>query len=300
MKRTREDIDDGACMASDVYTHGHHESVLRSHLWRTAENSAAYLLPSLRSGLDLLDVGCGPGTITVDLARLVAPGRTIGIDREADVLVKAREHAAREKQPVEFRAADLYRLEFADASFDVVHAHQVLQHLRDPVRALVELRRVVKPGGVLAARDSTYSCFAWAPRDRQLERWLAVYREVARANHAEPDAGPYLKGWALSAGFTNVVATSSTWTYADTESCASGASIRRSRGRQWTMALRRRRSFPASRKVGVRGRAGPTRSSPCCTARFSRVAERSWKLFWVQNRVCWRSRTVVDSIPTVP
>jgi catechol 2,3-dioxygenase-like lactoylglutathione lyase family enzyme len=66
--------------AADVYTHGHHESVLRSHRWRTAENSAAYLLPHLRPGLSLLDVGCGPGTITVDLARRVAPGRVVGID----------------------------------------------------------------------------------------------------------------------------------------------------------------------------------------------------------------------------
>jgi ubiquinone/menaquinone biosynthesis C-methylase UbiE len=71
---------------SDVYTHGHHESVLRSHTWRTAENSASYLLSSLRAGLDLLDVGCGPGTITVDLARRVAPGRTVGLDRAPDVL----------------------------------------------------------------------------------------------------------------------------------------------------------------------------------------------------------------------
>src|SRR5262249_32251942 len=202
------------------YTHGHHESVLRSHTWRTAENSAAYLLPELRSGFALLDVGCGPGTITVDLARHVAPGRCIGIDRASEVIEQARAHAAEKGAAVEFSSADIHALPFADASFDVVHAHQVLQHLVDPVRALRELRRVLKPGGLLAARDSDYSCFSWAPLDARLERWLSLYRAVCRRNQAEPDAGRFLKGWALRAGFESITTSSSTWTYADPDSCA--------------------------------------------------------------------------------
>src|SRR5947209_9742832 len=114
----------------DPYTHGHHESVLRAHTWRTAENSAAYLLPHLRSGLDLLDVGCGPGTITVDLATRVAPGRVVGIDASDDVITQARQLEANN---VSFAVGDVYALDFPDESFDVVHAHQVLQHLADPV-----------------------------------------------------------------------------------------------------------------------------------------------------------------------
>lgn len=204
----------------DVYTHGHHESVLRSHTWRTAENSAAYLLPHLRPGLELLDVGCGPGTITADFARRVAPGRVVGIDRAEGVLEQARAYAAEKNVSVELRTGDVYALDFPDASFDVVHAHQVLQHLTEPVRALRELRRVLRPGGVLAARDGDYSCFSWAPLDPRLTRWLEVYRAVCRHNRAEPDAGRFLKGWALQAGFTAVTASSSTWTYADPESCA--------------------------------------------------------------------------------
>ena len=74
----------------DTYTHGHHESVLRSHRWRTAQNSASYLLPFLAPGMSLLDVGCGPGTITLDLAARVAHGYTVGIDREADVVADAQ------------------------------------------------------------------------------------------------------------------------------------------------------------------------------------------------------------------
>lgn len=205
---------------SETYTHGHHESVLRSHTWRTAENSAAYLLPHIEPGMSLLDVGCGPGTITVDLARRVAPGRVVGIDRSADVTAQAATHASEQGVEVQFQAGDVYALDFADGAFDVVHAHQVLQHLGDPVAALREMRRVTRLGGVVAARDSDYSCFSWAPLDPRLDRWLEIYRTVARRNTAEPDAGRFLKKWALDAGFTDVQATSSTWTYADAEACA--------------------------------------------------------------------------------
>ena len=207
-------------MSADVYTHGHHESVLRSHTWRTAENSARHLLPTLKPGLELLDVGCGPGTITVDLARRVAPGRTLGVDRAAEVLEQARAHASEQSVRVEWQVGDVYALGLGAASFDVVHAHQVLQHLTDPVRALREMRRVLRPGGVLAARDGDYSCFSWAPLDPLLSRWQELYRAVCRRNAAEPDAGRFLKRWALAAGFRDVQASSSTWTYADPESCA--------------------------------------------------------------------------------
>ncbi len=204
---------------SDIYTHGHHESVLRSHTWRTAANSAAYLLPHLRPGLDLLDVGCGPGTITLDFATRLEPGRIVGLDAAAGVIETARQGNTRPEQ-VRFTVGDVYGLDFPDASFDIVHAHQVLQHLTDPVRALCEMRRVLRPGGILAARDSDYSCFSWAPLDPLLTRWNELYHAIARHNRGEPDAGRFLLGWAQRAGFSDITATSSTWTYADPENRA--------------------------------------------------------------------------------
>src|SRR4051795_7963111 len=73
-----------------VYTHGHAETVLRSHRGRTAANSAAYLIPYLRPGQSLLDVGSGPGTITADLAELVAPGRVTALESSDAVLAITR------------------------------------------------------------------------------------------------------------------------------------------------------------------------------------------------------------------
>ncbi|HEY1517540.1 MAG TPA: methyltransferase domain-containing protein [Solirubrobacteraceae bacterium] len=200
----------------DTYTHGHHESVLRSHRWRTAENSAGYLLPFLGPGMRLLDVGCGPGTITLDLAARVTPGCTVGVDREAGVIAEAQHLLdSRPISGIGFRIADAYALEFDAASFDVVHAHQLLQHLTDPVAALVEMRRVLRPGGVLAVRDSDYGGFVWTPSDPLLDRWTALYHDVCRHNGADADAGRHLLGWAQRAGFTAIQPSSSTWTFAD-------------------------------------------------------------------------------------
>ena len=196
-----------------VYTHGHHESVLRSHSNRTVENSAAYLRPHLAPTTRLLDVGAGPGTITADFAGLVGRVTATEIDDAALALSRGLV-AERGLGNVDFSVEDVHALSFADDSFDVVHAHQVLQHVADPVRALRELARVTRPGGVVAVRDSDYAAFAWHPASPELDRWLALYRDLARANGGEPDAGRRLLAWAHAAGLDDVTVTSSTWTFA--------------------------------------------------------------------------------------
>jgi len=208
--------------SSDTYLHGHHDSVLRSHRWRTAENSAAYLLPHLRPDARVLDVGCGPGTITVDLAARVPDGEVVGIDASAGVLEQARAAARKSaggagQQNVRFEVGDTYDLAFDDGTFDVVHAHQVLQHLTDPVAALTEMRRVCRPGGLVAARDGDYAGFFWFPGDPELTEWRTLYRKVARAIGGEPDAGRHLLHWALRAGFASVQASGSSWCYTGRE-----------------------------------------------------------------------------------
>ena len=193
------------------YTHGHAESVLRSHRSRTAANSAAYLLPHLTAGQCLLDVGSGPGTITADLAAIVGEVVALEVSDEAAALTRAGAPG------VDVRVGDVHALPFDDGRFDVVHAHQVLQHVADPVRALREMARVTRNGGVVAARDSDYATFAWWPRPPELDRWLELYAAAARSNGGEPDAGRRLLSWAHAAGLTDVTASSSTWCYATPE-----------------------------------------------------------------------------------
>jgi ubiquinone/menaquinone biosynthesis C-methylase UbiE len=200
----------------NVYTHGHHDSVLRSHRWRTVENSAAYLIPHLRSGHQVLDVGCGPGTITADLARLVAPGMVVGIDNESAPLESARADAEGISN-VAFAVGDVYQLDYPDGTFDIVHAHQVLHHVAEPVAALREMRRVCQPSGLVAARDVDYAAMTWYPPKAELDRWLELIRQVMRSNRAEPDAGRHLLSWARAAGFGEISCSATAWCFATPE-----------------------------------------------------------------------------------
>ena len=210
-----EQLPDGS-VETARYTHGHSAAVLSAHSRRGAEDSAAYLLAHLRAGMDLLDVGCGPASITADLAERVAPGRVVGLDAAAGALEAARA-TLRERglcEQVELTCGDIMALPFEDASFDVVHAHQVLQHLADPVGALAEMRRVTRPGGIVAVRDAVYSAMTWFPEPAGMEQWRSVYMATARANGGEPDAGSRLLSWARAAGFADASASASTWCYA--------------------------------------------------------------------------------------
>jgi ubiquinone/menaquinone biosynthesis C-methylase UbiE len=153
--------------------------------------------------------------LSVDLARAVAPGAVLAVDVVDDALEEARARAkAAGVDTIEFRVDDGYDLEVPGSTFDVVHAHQVLQHVSDPVRLLHELRRVCVDGGIVAARDADYAAFSWYPADPALDRWLELNHAVARGNGAEPDAGRRLLGWALDAGFADVTPSASVWCHA--------------------------------------------------------------------------------------
>ena len=201
---------------ADRYTHGHHASVVSRHARRTAERDAAYLLPRLSPGMRLLDVGCGPGTITAGLARAVAPGEAVGIDVAEDVIQRAREHAAAgPAASARFEVANVYALPFESASFDAAHAHQVMQHLARPVEALAEMRRVLRPGGLVAVRDADYATMTAWPKSPAIDRWLQVYHAIAARNGADPDAGRRLRSWVLAAGFVDVEVTAAVELMAD-------------------------------------------------------------------------------------
>ena len=199
---------------AERYTHGYHRVIVGSYTKRTAEVCAAFLLPRLQPDAVVLDLGCGPGTITTGLGRYA--GRVVGLDKSAEMVEAARNHATDCGQAnVSFQEGSVYNLPWSDATFDVVYAHQVLQHLSNPVEALSEARRVLKPGGQVAVRDSDYGTMVHAPVIPAIERWRELYHQVAAANGGEADAGRYLLSWVTEAGFAEPVATTSTTTWAD-------------------------------------------------------------------------------------
>jgi len=203
---------------ADSYVHGHAPPVVAAHGRRTAEDCAGYLLEVVEPGDRILDVGCGPGSISIGLARAVGDGHVIGMEVAAEVLVDARALAQGEGVAnVEFVEGSVYELDFDDHSFDAVHAHQVLQHLSDPVAALVEMARVVRPGGWIAVRDADYRAMFHHPETPALLRWHEIYDAIARSTGGEPDAGRLLPGWFGEAGLSDLSVSGALWTFATHE-----------------------------------------------------------------------------------
>ena len=134
---------------------GHHPSVLKAHGNRTATNYASYILPHIRPRDLILDVGCGPGSITIGLAERAPDGWTVGIDYGAEAIEAAKKHIEQINGPknCEFKTGNAYALDWDEESFDVVHTSQCLIHLNDPVKAFKEMRRVCKVGGIVGVRE---------------------------------------------------------------------------------------------------------------------------------------------------
>jgi ubiquinone/menaquinone biosynthesis C-methylase UbiE len=203
---------------SKVYTTDHSASVIQTHGWRTLSNSAAYVLSYIRPDLQILDVGCGPGSITIDFAKHVPHGHVTGIEYVPEPLDGARKLAASENiTNVSFQVGDIHAIPFPDDTFDIVHAHQVLQHIADPVRALQEMRRVVKQGGIVAVRESASQ--TWYPESEGISAWQELGEKMGRAKGGNPYPGRYIHVWAHEAGFPreNIKKTAGSWCFSNQE-----------------------------------------------------------------------------------
>jgi SAM-dependent methyltransferase len=186
---------------------------------RTAGQEAAFFVPHLRPGLRVLDVGCGPGSITVGLAAAVAPGEVVGVDADPERVALARERAAQAGAgTVRVERADVHALPFPAASFDAALVHAVLEHLPDPAAALREVHRVLKPGGVVGARSPDYgSGVLLYPPDPLLDEvfaWHARLKDAEAGIGAAAAAGGGRMGRALraalrAAGFRDVTGSAS-------------------------------------------------------------------------------------------
>jgi ubiquinone/menaquinone biosynthesis C-methylase UbiE len=169
---------------------------------RSAQSHAAFVLPKLRSGLRTLDCGCGPGTITFGLARLVSPAEVIGMDRETSQVEIARASAAAQAiSNVRFESGSVYELPFSDDSFDVVFAHAVFEHLNEPLHALTEIWRVLRPEGLIALRSPDWGGFLIAPESEQLQAALEYYQTLQIQNGGDVHVGRKFKALLRQAGF---------------------------------------------------------------------------------------------------
>jgi SAM-dependent methyltransferase len=198
--------------AKESYSHRANPAFEAELVLRTASQEAAFLLRFLRPGMRVLDVGCGAGSITLGLAEAVAPGEMVGVDLQPSQVEQARAlGAVRGVRNVRFEVADVYRLPFPDGSFDAVFAHAVLMHLREPVRALVEVRRVLRPGGIAGVRDSDWGGRIHAPATPLLEQWYALTVRVRQLNGGDPFMGRHQRRLLLDAGFARAEASVSVW-----------------------------------------------------------------------------------------
>jgi ubiquinone/menaquinone biosynthesis C-methylase UbiE len=166
---------------------------------RSMERNGAFLLPHLRAGMRVLDAGCGPGSITVGIAAAVAPGEAVGVDTSPDAIASAM---SRETAPstIHFALADATALPFDRGAFDAAFAHAILQHIATPLAVVTEVRRVLKPGGVVGLADADYGSVVLYPTNVLLERGTAILRKM----RPSPDIGRRLRGLLAEAGFDRI------------------------------------------------------------------------------------------------
>ncbi|OAP56286.1 hypothetical protein AYL99_09465 [Fonsecaea erecta] len=184
-----------------TYTQGHSPAVVASHAARTVENSAAFVLPHLRPHFTVVDLGCGPGTITRGFCAHVPDGSVVGIDAAAAVIDLARAGSSPDEYPnLSFRVGDITaRLPWDDGSVDVVYTSQVLYHIPHPVRVIREARRILKPGGLLAMRET--DSLIYHPANPGTEAYRATMAKAVAPGAQGIGSGRRVHRWAQEAGF---------------------------------------------------------------------------------------------------
>ena len=200
--------------STSAYTMGYSDEFQKLLGRRNAASNAAHLLPHLKAGLRVLDFGCGPGTISMGLAKAVHPGELQGIDMEASQIEMARAAAAAGGHDnASFRTGDVTALPFEDDSFDVAHCHAVLMHVPETQAVLAEVKRVLKPGGIVSCREMIGDSTFFAPDQDDLPSAMATFLKLLEANRGHPQMGKELKGAILEAGFTDIEAGASFESY---------------------------------------------------------------------------------------
>lgn len=195
----------------ETYSHGYDVATSSIMGQRRAVLDASFMLPFLKPGMNLLDCGCGPGSITLGLAEAVEPGMATGIDVSESEVDTARQSARQSGvENAEFKVGDVYDLQFEEASFDAVFVHTVLEHLSHPETAIREMARVLKPGGVMGARHGDWGGRIVTPENNDMNAFLDAYAERWRQNGGEPNFGRVQTELLLDEGFIKPIVTTST------------------------------------------------------------------------------------------
>ncbi len=169
---------------------------------RSAEKQAGFLLSHLQPGMTLLDCGCGPGSITIGLAKIIAPGAVTGIDVDPGEIERARQLAAAQGAGnVQFQTGNVYALPFADGTFDAAFSNALLDHLSDPIAALREMRRVLKADGVLGVRTADRDGYLMAPAHPLLDKFGEWGEKRKNAQGVHVRIGKNLRAMLRAAGF---------------------------------------------------------------------------------------------------
>ncbi len=157
------------------------------------------------SGSKVVDVACGGGDVTVDLARIVGPkGHVVGIDLDEAKLELARNEAKTlQLDNVDFRRCVIGEGQL-QGEFDVAYCRFLLTHLSDPLTAVREIRGVLKPGGIFMTVDIDSRGYFAYPETPGQARFLNFYVEVVRKRGGDPDIGPRLPSLLMEAGFHDV------------------------------------------------------------------------------------------------
>ena len=201
---------EGDNQLGDRYALGYDAETQQLLARRTADSCAHFLLPHLRPGMTLLDCGCGPATITVGLAEAIAPGEVAAIDLDEEQLDAARAHAeAVGASNIRFQTASARALPFDDEAFDVVFFHAVLCYFPDPLVALAEARRVLRPGGVVAVRDIDVANWYAVPTDPVRDRFSAIYAGLVESDGGDARIGRRLRPLLHQAGFDSTIGSAS-------------------------------------------------------------------------------------------
>lgn len=192
-------------MKTESYTPGHSQNAADFMSKRSIHSHGQFFVSHLSPGLSVLDCGCGPGSITLGIAALVAPGRVVGVDFGSSQIERAQSSAARTGiANVNFQTADCYSLPFPDSSFDRVFSHALMEHLADPLRAAKELYRVLKPGGVIGVCSPDWGGFVLAPPSARLSEAIEAYTSLQTRNGGDVQVGRKLGEYLKASGFKGI------------------------------------------------------------------------------------------------